>query len=207
MVAKLGLKTIKHPTPYKLQWLNDGGEVKVTKQVTIPFSIGKYQDEALCYVVPMNACHILLGRPWQYDKQVVHDGFTNRYSFFHNERKVILTPLSPSRVSEDHDTLKKNIEASKSIKEEEPTKMNIYAGGKDIRKHILSHKALIEFEELFQEDIPSGLPPIRGIEHQIDFIPGVSIPNRPAYRNNPIENKELQMQVGELMTKGYIRES
>ena len=33
------------------------------------------------------------------------------------------------------------------------------------------------------------------------------IPNRPAYRNNPEEMKELQRQVDELMMKGYIRES
>ncbi|KAK9010369.1 hypothetical protein V6N11_036880 [Hibiscus sabdariffa] len=45
MVDKLGLKTTKHPNPYKLQWMNNGGEVKVTKQVVIPFSIGKYKDE------------------------------------------------------------------------------------------------------------------------------------------------------------------
>ncbi|XP_016729992.1 uncharacterized protein [Gossypium hirsutum] len=28
MVEKLGLPTTKHPSPYKLQWLNDGGELK-----------------------------------------------------------------------------------------------------------------------------------------------------------------------------------
>ena len=66
---------------------------------------------------------------------------------------------------------------------------------------------LQEFEDVFPDDIPSGLPPIRGIEHQIDFVPGASIPNKPAYRSNPEEIEELQMQVGELMSKGYIRES
>ena len=43
--------------------------------------------------------------------------------------------------------------------------------------------------------------------HQIDFVPGASIPNRPAYRSNPEETKELQRHVDELMEKGYIRES
>jgi len=66
---------------------------------------------------------------------------------------------------------------------------------------------LQEFEDVFLDDIPSGLPPIRGIEHQIDFVPGASITNRSAYRSNPKENKELQRQVGELMSKGYIQES
>ena len=55
--------------------------------------------------------------------------------------------------------------------------------------------------------MPSGLPPIRGIEHQIDFVPGSTIPNRPAYRSNPKETKELQRQVDELMEKGLVKES
>jgi hypothetical protein len=66
---------------------------------------------------------------------------------------------------------------------------------------------LQEFEDVLPEEVPHGLPPIRGIEHQIDFIPGASIPNRPAYRSNPEDTKELQRQVGELLQKGYVRES
>jgi len=64
-----------------------------------------------------------------------------------------------------------------------------------------------EFDDVFLEDIPSELPPLRGIKHQIDLVPRASIPNCPAYRNNPEEMKELQRQVHELMMKGYIRES
>jgi hypothetical protein len=41
-----------------LQWLNDSGELKVTKQVVVPFFIGKYVDEGLCDVVPMQGSHI-----------------------------------------------------------------------------------------------------------------------------------------------------
>jgi len=72
---------VKHVKPYRLQWLNDSGEVKVTKQVVVPFSIGKYVDDVLCDVIPMQASHILLGRPWQYDRKAIHDGVKNRHSF------------------------------------------------------------------------------------------------------------------------------
>ena len=54
---------------------------------------------------------------------------------------------------------------------------------------------------------PQGLPPIRGIEHQIDLILGAPIPNKPTYRTNPNETKELQRQVEELLARGYVRES
>ena len=65
MVDKLGLTTIKHLEPYRLQWLNDSGEMKVNKQAKLKLSIDKYVDVVLCDVVPMHARHILLGRPWQ----------------------------------------------------------------------------------------------------------------------------------------------
>ncbi|KAH9792625.1 hypothetical protein KPL71_004200 [Citrus sinensis] len=64
-----------------------------------------------------------------------------------------------------------------------------------------------DFDDVFPNEVPNGLPPIRGIEHQIDFVPGATIPNRPAYRSNPEETKELQRQVEELLAKGYVRES
>ena len=51
---------------------------------------------------------------------------------------------------------------------------------------------LQEFEDVFLEEIPNCLLPIRGIEHQIDFVPRASIPNRPTYMSNPEESKELQ---------------
>ena len=38
-------------------------------------------------------------------------------------------------------------------------------------------------------------------------MPSATIPNRPAYRSNPEETKELQRQVKELLTKGHVRES
>ena len=51
---------------------------------------------------------------------------------------------------------------------------------------------LQEYTDVFPDDIPSGLLPLHGIQHQIDFIPGVSLPNRPAYKSNPEATKELQ---------------
>ena len=66
---------------------------------------------------------------------------------------------------------------------------------------------LLEFRDVFPSEIPPGLPPIRGIEHQIDLIPGASLPNRAAYRANPEETKEIQCQVQDLLDRGYVCES
>ena len=262
LVEKLALTTLKHPHPYRLQWLNECGEIKVTRQVLVALSIGKYEDEVLCDVVPMHACHLLLGRPWQYDKRAKHDGFTNRYSFTHKGQPIILVPLTPKQVREGQlmlqssnekkkekemkaeiekkerekniDQREKESEGISAIVRAREEKFNYIAKKSEIKRALFSHQPLIvlmykeallctndlvgalpsviisllqEFEDVLPKEVPYGLPPIRGIEHQIDFISGVSIPNRPPYRSNPEETKELQRQVGELLEKGYVRES
>ena len=60
----------------------------------VSFSIGKHKDEVLYDIVPMHAGHILLGRPWQFDRKATHDGFKNRYSFVKDSRTVTLVPLT-----------------------------------------------------------------------------------------------------------------
>ena len=42
----------------------------MNKQVLVSFSIGKYKDKVLCDVVLMQARHLLLGRPWQFNRKV-----------------------------------------------------------------------------------------------------------------------------------------
>ncbi|RDY04680.1 Tf2-6, partial [Mucuna pruriens] len=66
---------------------------------------------------------------------------------------------------------------------------------------------LQEFTDVFSDEVPHGFPPLRGIEHQIDLVPGCPIPNRLAYRTNPEETKKIQRQVNELLQKGFVRES
>jgi hypothetical protein len=61
LIEKLNLPLLKHLRPYKLQWFNECGEVKVNKQVLVAFTIGRYSDEVLCDVIPMHDGHIFIG--------------------------------------------------------------------------------------------------------------------------------------------------
>ena len=63
LVDKLKFKSTPHLRPYKLQWMNDCSEIRVTRQVMVNFSIGNFKDQLTCDVVPMQATHILLRRP------------------------------------------------------------------------------------------------------------------------------------------------
>ncbi|KAM7523120.1 hypothetical protein LguiA_013022 [Lonicera macranthoides] len=64
--------------------------------------IGKYKDDVLCDVGPMQAGHMILGRQWQLDRQVNYNGIFNKYSFKMNERTVTLVPLPPKQAHEYH---------------------------------------------------------------------------------------------------------
>ena len=78
----LGLKTEKHPTSYRISWVSEANSVLVKQRCLVKFSLGKkYVDEAWCDVIPMTVCHMLLGRPWLYDRRVLYDGYANTCSF------------------------------------------------------------------------------------------------------------------------------
>jgi hypothetical protein len=73
MVDKLALTTKPHPHPYHIQWWTSlhlpQNHIHIPiKLVQINFAIGSYRDVVECDVVPMQACPILLGRPWQFDR-------------------------------------------------------------------------------------------------------------------------------------------
>ncbi|KAL4387298.1 hypothetical protein GQ457_09G024090 [Hibiscus cannabinus] len=69
LINEIGMKTYKHPNPYRLQWLNNG-ELK----------------------------------------KAINDGYTNCYSFMHQDKLVNLTPLTPKQVKYDQVQMKKYIE-------------------------------------------------------------------------------------------------
>ncbi|XP_024004818.1 uncharacterized protein LOC112081975 [Eutrema salsugineum] len=234
--GKVRYQDNKHLHPYNLRWLNNKRQLKFSKQVLVPFKNGRYEDEVMYDVLPMEAGHILLGRPWQYNHKGIHDCFTNKHSFKLKGRKIILAPLSPREVYLDRIQLEKSskgkstqsdppntsLTKNESESSSEPPKKALI--NKPMRRETLfvrpisttklepelpSNVSLVlqEYTDVFPEYNSGGLPPIRGIEHKIDFIPGASLPNRSAYRTNPVETKELQRQVDDLMEKGYIRES
>ena len=90
IVTKFNLKAKQ----YKIQLFLKGSGLKVSKKCLVSFSISKsYKDEVWCDVIPMDACHLLLGRPWQYDRNVSHDGLKNMYSFVKDNVLIVLTAL------------------------------------------------------------------------------------------------------------------
>ena len=78
----------------------------MSKRALVSFSIGtKYRDNVWCDVVAMDACHLLLG-PWQFDREVIHNGKANIYSFMFEGAKIVLVPnkehVQPKQLREDN---------------------------------------------------------------------------------------------------------
>jgi hypothetical protein len=245
------LKQRRHPDPYKMQWLNDSGALHVTNMVTVPFSIGRYTDQVECDVVLMQACQLLLERPWLYDRDVQICGQANKLMLMYKGEQITLLPLTPEVILQD-DIKRRQRESEKHLRvthkhsegvlpksNKTPQLQRTEHKGKeglvmmarrvDLKElsepnavfYVLLYKdnflvtndlpptlpsvvfdVLQDYEDVFLEEVPPGLPPKRGIEHQIDLVPGASLPNRAAYRTNPEETKKFSTKYKSSSTKG-----
>ncbi|KAI4320315.1 hypothetical protein MLD38_033811 [Melastoma candidum] len=160
MVEKLKLPIEAHPYPYRLQWLNKESDVRVTQRARVPFSIGKsYQDEVACDVIPMDACHLLLGRPWQFDRRAQHDGYRNTYSIHIGEKKVTLMPLTsqPTIATQDRlsDQPLKGVQLVRAIQEGEKAYFVVLVESVpgQATSHPQAASILEEFKDVFPEEL------------------------------------------------------
>lgn len=216
VVKALNLKTERHPSPYKIAWIKKGPEVQVLEICKVPLSIGKYyKDEIMCDVVDMDACHILLGRPWHYDVDATYKGRDNTFIFWWFDKNVLVPqsqPLENNPAIKEDKPLFTNIsspEFFEQVKEPSTILALVVKGHLEATIQIPAkvQKLLADFADIAPDELPSELPPMRNIQHHIDLAPGASLPNLPHYRMSPVEHEELQRQVNKLLDKGLIRES
>jgi hypothetical protein len=81
--------------------MNQSGTLKITHKARVKFSTGNYVDTVDCDIAPMSACHLLLGRPWQFDLDATHGGRSNNYSFVHKGVHHVLKPMLESAIRVD----------------------------------------------------------------------------------------------------------
>jgi hypothetical protein len=205
MVENMELETTDHPSPYRVSWLQKGHQVTVTKQCLVELKIGGYNDKILCDVIPMDVCHLLFGRPWKYDRNVIHDGRMNTYTLERNGRTHMLLPIKDKEVKLEVRNivpLMSGKELLNEVKKKEDPQFIVVRKPRivltstrvdDLPGEV--QELLGEFNEIIVDELPRSLPPIRSVSHHIDLIPGASFPNKVVYRLAPQENEEVKRQV------------
>ena len=98
MVLKLILRRTRHPHPYRIGWLQGEHGLEVREQCLVDLQIGQYKNQVLYDIVDMNNCHLLLGRPWQYDRRAMHDCVKNVFTIVKDGNKHSLIPLQKKEV-------------------------------------------------------------------------------------------------------------
>ena len=212
VVKKLGLKTKPHPKPYHLDWVCDDAKLQVTKTCTFRFAItDKFIDEVELDVVPLDICGVVLGSPYLYDRKAI---------FYREENKYLLVKDGIEFIIRAHreknnlslvtaGQMKRLVNSSKSFvlmvvkakeKENEMAFETCDLKHKDELVKIVSH-----FDDVFQD--PQGLPPKRGVQHEIQLLQDAPLPNIKMYRLSVVENEEIKRQVMELLAQGIIRPS
>eukprot|EP00253_Pinus_taeda_P002514 PITA_02514 len=172
VVKKLGLATIPHKKPYPLGWLNDKSQLQVTRQCKLKFSFGStFVNEVELDVIPLDICGIVLGSPYLYD------------------RKLFSIELRTRQ-------MKRMINSCKQfslmvVKEKTPHKTRIFQGC-NVDQQTDIEKIVSEYDVLFQE--PKGLPPKKGIVHDIILQQDVPLPNIWMYKLSTLENAKIKKQ-------------
>eukprot|EP00253_Pinus_taeda_P006938 PITA_06938 len=185
MVEKMGLKKLKHPTPYKVSWLQKGHELLVDEQCEFDRS-EVHDGKTNCY-------------------KFVKDGIKHTL--------VPIKEENTAEASGVKALLLGGKEFIKQIEDNEinfavirrPKAVVLHTQVSDLPEEV--QRLLQDFGDIVVDDLPDELPPRRGISHCIDFIPGASLPNKAAYRMSPKDHEEIRKQVQELLDKGLIRES
>ncbi|KAA0054966.1 transposon Ty3-I Gag-Pol polyprotein isoform X1 [Cucumis melo var. makuwa] len=216
LVTALNLKTQPHEKPYKIGWIKKGGETLISEICYVPLSIGNsYKDQMVCDVIEMDVCHILLGRPWQFDVQSMHRGRENTYEFMWMNKKVILLPLQKRKDDNIEKNQKKGslfvtISGKKFLRERENEILGIVMSGtEDTTRDEQIPEAIKELFKKYPKisKEPTCLPPLRDIHHNIELLSGASFPHLPHYHMSPNEYKILHDAIEELLKKGHIKPS
>ena len=75
----------------------------------------------------MDVCHLLLGRPWQYDPKVIYDGFKNTYTFHNDGHKIILAPMKPIIALETKLEVKRSLLSKFELEKEIKASLDVMA--------------------------------------------------------------------------------
>lgn len=155
----------------------------MTKQCLLSFHISNFSDQVLCDVVEIDACHVLLGRPWLFDRKVLPDGRENTYEFNKDGQRYRLEPVAKEKTT-TIDNSDVGCSGSRSghvmlcsakefMKEQKKAKFCLAIMPKKVQEDeeksympMEIQQLLDEFAKIVADDMPMRMPIMRSISHQ-----------------------------------------
>ena len=152
----------------------DNAKLQVTRKCKLKFAINaNFIDEVELDVVPLDICGIVLGSPYIYDKRAIFHHHENKYHLFkygieyivrEQRKKMNLSLVSVGQI-------KRLVNASKNFvllmsKPKDVIESEAFQGYDSKLTHNLV-EIFKTYDKMFQE--AEGLPPKRGIQHEIQL--------------------------------------
>ena len=209
---KLLCQPLQGSTPTTVKLAN-GHVENISSCITGQLVIDGHVDQITLTVIELDGYDIILGMPWLVKHNprvdwcqgvvtldnVADPVINNIISSAHDETSSssVITALQFGRVSR-----KAGNELLLVLVQDNDVQMNTLSVDSGEAK-----KLLAQFCDVFPDDLPSGLPPKRDVDHRIELVSGSDPPSRPTYRMSPAELNELKKQLDELLMKGFVQPS
>ena len=209
-VEKVRIKTKATNKKYEVT-LADGTPIVIEQEAkNVLLRIQDYHERVDLEVGPLDIYDVILGKTWLARHNPDIDWRTNTLTLKQDNRTITLqvdAQQRPRRIEsisaiQFRKAARKSKEAYAVVvrpiqdKDASPTPT-------DPRIQSL----LQEFQDVFPDDLPEGLPPARNVDHKIEVIPGSSTPFRPIYRLSLPELQTLRAELDDLLAKGHIQPS
>jgi hypothetical protein len=223
VVTQLKLKTVAkgHLDPVKMA---DGTSVDSPAALRLGYNMGNYRDIDTFHVLDLPTFDVVIGVPWLHRMDptihwkrrtmaVKHKGVTHRYSAISQQGYMQVAGLIISALELKNSMQRGEEVYSVSLKEilddtlpvsDRPAirpGLPLPPGWQErLDEKIKSYSDVISPDPDWKPDFP----PPRTVDHHIERVPGVPIPQRPMGRMGQDELEELRIQLEDFVERGYI---
>ena len=217
-VRRHKLRTVPLQSPMMVTVAN-GAVEQLGQQLRIRLHVQKYHQKVNLVVLPNLEYDVLLGKPWLAYHQPHVDYRLNTIHFVFNGKEITLRPTVQPGVT-DAQLLTSLVDAAQVEAGlqvgDTAFLVEVFAvaevpaatpSSQDVHPVLSDIPVVRDFPDVFPDDLPSGLPPARAVDHRIHVEPGAVPPNQPTYRMSYAELDEVKKQLTELLEKKFIQPS
>lgn len=201
---RLGLKLEKDSS--RMKAVNSEAQPIHGIAKAVPVKLGQWEGHMNLTAVPLDDFQVSLGMEFLREIKAVPMPFVGSLCMMGDNPCMV-----PTIAKGSDDKFISALQLKKGVRRGEPTYVATLrespndADQGPIPESIL--QVLEEFQDVMPKELPKSLPPRRGVDHEIELVPGAKPPARAPYRMAPSELAELRKQLDELLESGFIRPS